>query len=717
MNTDEIYPIYNELSNSTSITLDRSFELAKICSKLLAEESSRFYGRELAIRALAVLDKIDANTHPIWYDLIESCGLYPYLVGKPKVSGAGLLRFEFHKSNYLPQIYLHEEQMRLSLALNSSKSIIISAPTSFGKSLLIDEVVASKKYKNIVIIQPTLALLDETRKKFKKYQNYYNLIISTSQSPSEGPNLFLLTAERLVEYSELPQIDFFVIDEFYKLSTNREDDRASVLNYAFYRLLKMTKNFYLLGPNISSIPKGFEARYGAEFIKTDFSTVAVDIEKFENLNDEDREGKLFKLLSTLTESSLIYCASPDKANELLTKFNSFCIENNLKINNKIELENLDILEWMSENIHPKWKLREALTNSIALHHGSIPRHIGSTLIDYFNQGKIRYLFCTSTLIEGVNTSAKNVILFDKTKGRKSIDYFDFKNISGRSGRMKYHFIGKVYQFHPEPPSEDMNVDIPFFTQKNASNDLLLQLDSEDIVDKKSEKYQRLMALDPEYRELIKKNKGVSVDDQIAVINQIQNKINEYYPNLSWSASPNYKQLDFLIGFICDNFSKEVKNKHGVRTSKQLAWLTWQYINSESVPSFIAKMLNDTKYNKDLDIQARIDFSLGILRNWFDYKLPKLIKTTSEIQKFIFEKNGRKAGNYDYLSSRIENNLLPTHLAVLLEYDIPQTAIFKLKHYLKGTNIKDLKKEIATISNLQLKELGLIDYEISKLKGI
>jgi replicative superfamily II helicase len=42
-----------------------------------------------------------------------------------------------------------------------------SAPTSFGKSLLIEEIVASKKYKNIIIIQPTLALLDETRKKFQ----------------------------------------------------------------------------------------------------------------------------------------------------------------------------------------------------------------------------------------------------------------------------------------------------------------------------------------------------------------------------------------------------------------------------------------------------------------------------------------------------------------------------------------------------------------------
>ena len=40
----------------------------------------------------------------------------------------------------------------------------------------------------------------------------------------------------------------------------------------------MTNNFYLLGPNIADIPKGFDKDYDAEFIKSDFSTVAVDIQ-------------------------------------------------------------------------------------------------------------------------------------------------------------------------------------------------------------------------------------------------------------------------------------------------------------------------------------------------------------------------------------------------------------------------------------------------------
>ena len=54
------------------------------------------------------------------------------------------------------------------------------------------------------------------------------------------------------------KIDFFVIDEFYKLSLNRDDDRAIALNAAFYKLLKFSSFFYLLGPVINDIPLKFK---------------------------------------------------------------------------------------------------------------------------------------------------------------------------------------------------------------------------------------------------------------------------------------------------------------------------------------------------------------------------------------------------------------------------------------------------------------------------
>ena len=80
------------------------------------------------------------------------------------------------------------------------------------------------------------------------------------------------------------------------------------------------------------------------------------------------------------------------------------------------------------------------------------------MISAFERGEINFLVCTSTLIEGVNTKAKNVIVYDQSIGRtrRPIDLFTFNNIRGRSGRMFSHVTGRVYLFKraPEPPLKD-----------------------------------------------------------------------------------------------------------------------------------------------------------------------------------------------------------------------------------------------------------------------
>ena len=126
---------------------------------------------------------------------------------------------------------------------------------------MIQEIVASKRFKNIVVIQPTLALLDETRRNLNKYKQEYKIIVRTTQDPSiEKGNLFLLTAERVMEYDKFPKIDFFVIDEFYKLSPKMDPARSDILNNAFNLLANdHGSRFYMLGPNIDEIPQGFES--------------------------------------------------------------------------------------------------------------------------------------------------------------------------------------------------------------------------------------------------------------------------------------------------------------------------------------------------------------------------------------------------------------------------------------------------------------------------
>lgn len=58
-------------------------------------------------------------------------------------------------------------------------------------------------------------------------------------------------------------------------------------------------------------------------------------------------------------------------------------------------------------------------------------------------GKPHILLSTTTITEGVNTSAKNLIVAKDTKGGKPLKKFDAQNISGRAGRFLQHYKGRV----------------------------------------------------------------------------------------------------------------------------------------------------------------------------------------------------------------------------------------------------------------------------------
>ena len=65
-------------------------------------------------------------------------------------------------------ISMHPEQLQIVSKINENAATIISAPTSFGKTFCIFEYIVKYKPKNVVLIVPTLALVDEYFKKIIK---------------------------------------------------------------------------------------------------------------------------------------------------------------------------------------------------------------------------------------------------------------------------------------------------------------------------------------------------------------------------------------------------------------------------------------------------------------------------------------------------------------------------------------------------------------------
>ena len=184
--------------------------------------------------------------------------MFPYL-NPHELGTADQIAWEFNRPANMPeQIVFHEPQTRVYRALLRGHNVVLSAPTSFGKSLVTDAVIASGKFRNVLIVVPTIALMDETRRRLsQRFRGQFKIITHTSQSLADR-NVFVLTQERVLERELFQLVELVVIDEFYKLSPRKkagkeEDTRCARLNEVLYRAVKAQKQFYLLGPNILGI--------------------------------------------------------------------------------------------------------------------------------------------------------------------------------------------------------------------------------------------------------------------------------------------------------------------------------------------------------------------------------------------------------------------------------------------------------------------------------
>lgn len=338
--------------------------------------------------------------------------------------------------------------------LSHGKSIILSAPTSFGKSLPIDALIAFKQPKTVVAVVPTIALLDEFRRRMAAAFANYQIITRSGQQRHSEFAIYIGTQERLLEREELENIDLFIIDEFYKLDLDRDDQRSVALNAVLAKYGRRARQIYLLGPSIDEVPNIERFRNDVEFIKTRYSPVTADI------IDRTKEGAspetlIRDLRSTGQSSSLVYVQSPPSAARLMFRLldqgryqpTSFCE---------------DLARWLRENFHPEWAVARGVGQGIGVRHGRIPRAVAHLMIALFNRGELGAIVCTSSMIEGVNTAAENVFIFDRKISTSKLDRFTFDNIKGRAGRMFWHNIGRIFLYNAPPEESEYAVKVPLF---------------------------------------------------------------------------------------------------------------------------------------------------------------------------------------------------------------------------------------------------------------
>lgn len=245
----------------------------------------------------------------------------------------------------------------------AGENVVLSAPTSFGKSLVVDAYLDAAGFTNAAVIVPTIALMDETRRRLGKLATPGRYKIITHSSQQLGPrNLLVMTQERLLEYGHLPDIDFFVIDEFYKLDPGHGDQtpsgqsRSSQLNMAFDLLQRTGAQFYLLGPNITDLEPASDRALNATFINTGFTTVATDVERHHATRDEAPD-LLAAECRRAGPGTLVFCSSPDRTR----KAAEWLLERGVghQPGDPVAADLADAADWIARTYHPDWIVARA----------------------------------------------------------------------------------------------------------------------------------------------------------------------------------------------------------------------------------------------------------------------------------------------------------------------------------------------------------------------
>lgn len=381
--------------------------------------------------------------------------------------------------------------------LNDEFNLAVSAPTSSGKSFIIKQWLSQTfsiddTFKAIYIV-PSRALINQVSEEFRiELTNTGTLIrtayIEVDEEESDKVHirevfrepkiLYVLTPERCIKLltADLKQkinIDFIFIDEIQGVED--EQGRGSTFENVFEDLAVQFPSAKLVaaGPHILNPEKTFLEIFGKEatpfrtrlspviqFKKIIRATEGKDLEVevrddinkpvIINIDTAYNARSLFKNKrnGTIIERA-INLVSPNDSNIVFSNRGDFAekwaqeyqeTKNSINTSDRVK----ELIEFLKDEFNPKYYLIDCLEKGVAFHHGKLPDIIRKEVEELFQDRKILNLFCTSTLIEGVNLPANNLFIITPRKNLEDLTDFEFGNLIGRAGRLSESLYGTIY---------------------------------------------------------------------------------------------------------------------------------------------------------------------------------------------------------------------------------------------------------------------------------
>jgi len=363
-----------------------------------------------------------------------------------------------------------DSQYKIYESLKKNNHFSFSGPTSIGKSFIIKAFIhhlirESNGNDNIALLVPTRALINQAesqiKSEFSQYTQYRVLahpIIPKALKRESNKFIFIFTPERLISYlstTDNPKIDYLFIDEAHKI-VSESDTRSPLYYHAILQAERKSVKLYFASPNIPNpdiflrlFEKSAEEslcvksspvsqnRYFLDLVEKR-GVLLSDSESEINLGLEFDSNDLNHWIKKLSsgEKSIIYCNSKSDTIELALQFAETLPAKNIKEVN-------EVITLIEQHLHKKYYLIDCLKKGVAFHFGNLPQRIRERIEWLFESKKIDYLFCTSTLLEGVNLPAKNIFILSNAIGLTKFTDIDFWNLCGRAGRLTKELSGNI----------------------------------------------------------------------------------------------------------------------------------------------------------------------------------------------------------------------------------------------------------------------------------
>lgn len=496
VNEDNLYKILNQIEIAL-LEGDKDRQISSVCGLLWTHFSGKFdllaeyiFNTMAKIGfppVMAMLADPNLNDKRVAYTSLFSIFETAAQIEKETLSVFG------------KRYFLTRFQKNLWRKIEGKTHVGVSAPTSAGKSFLIclNMIHGMSKGGGISIyIVPTLTLMGQVANDLISLSRKHEQDISVrthlgDDIAADTPTIFVVTQERIAEHARtlkvFKKINYLIIDEVQNIERAFDaeggDTRAKLL---FDVIVDLHDNYLprktiIIGPRIAEV-----RNLGQSLFKTKFTSVTANSSPVTNIcyalnPGADKEKVTLTQYSELSErhlsvtydntigatgfgksrydenyflyidniiarnsGSLIFSPTAGQARKTALR-----ISGNLGLSNDKQLQSLS--DYIERTVSPNYDLVTCIGKGVAYHHGKIPHHVRNALELAIVKGKISFVACTTTLMQGVNIPAKSVFLrnpnlFVQKRGEiaPKLSGYEVANLRGRAGRLLRDFVGRTF---------------------------------------------------------------------------------------------------------------------------------------------------------------------------------------------------------------------------------------------------------------------------------